>query len=69
MSKILDLLTGLAANATTKDVTATNTQALDDNTKKLLTTEGLLNQFTASAKRLADSASVFALRCSPISMR
>lgn len=35
------------------DVSATNTPALDDNTKKISTTEFLFNQFTGSGKRLA----------------
>lgn len=51
MSKVLDLILGLAGNATTKDVTATNTPALDDATKKLATTEFLLQQFTGTGKR------------------
>lgn len=41
MSKVLDLILGLAVNASTKDVTATNTPADSDNSKKLVTTEWL----------------------------
>lgn len=51
MSKILDMLFALSADSGTGDVTATNTPPLDDNTKKLSTTEFLLNQFTGTGKR------------------
>lgn len=39
MSKILNLMFGLAGNPTTKDVTAQNTPDATDNTKKLATTD------------------------------
>lgn len=51
MSKVLDLILGLTGNAATKDVTAQNTPALDDNTKKLATTEFLRQQFTGAGKQ------------------
>lgn len=39
MSKILDLMRGLRGDAANNNVTATNTPAADDNTKKVATTE------------------------------
>lgn len=41
MSKVLDLIRGLTANASTNDVTATNTPGATDASKKLVTTEWL----------------------------
>lgn len=51
MSKVLDLIHALAGNPTTKDATAQNTPALDDNTTKLATTAFLRNQFTGAGKQ------------------
>lgn len=51
MSKILDLMFGLTANAPAKTVTAQVTPALDDNSKLLATTEFLRQQFTGTGKR------------------
>lgn len=51
MNKVLALIQSLTGNATTQDATAQNTPALDDNTKKLATTEFLLNAFTGAGKR------------------
>lgn len=52
MSRVLDLILGLTGDTATKDVTAQNTPALDDNTKKLATTEFLRQQFTRTGKQL-----------------
>lgn len=51
MSRVLNLILGLTGDTTTKDVTAQNTPALDDNTKKLATTEFLRQQFTGTGKK------------------
>lgn len=51
MSKVLDLIRGLTGSASTNDVTATNTPTLDDASKKLATTEFMLQAFTGEGKQ------------------
>ena len=51
MSKALDLIFSLFHDASTNKATAISSPALDDNTKKLATTEWALNQFTNVVKQ------------------
>lgn len=54
MSLVLDLIQALSVNTSTNDVTATNTPALGDNTKKLATMEAL--QAGVRNKRILNNA-------------
>lgn len=51
MSRVLNLIRGLTGNASTNDVTATNTPALDDASKQLATTEFMLQAFSGEGKQ------------------
>lgn len=51
MSRVLDLITALRGNPTTKAATAEVTPALDDNTKNLATTEFIRDLFTKPGRR------------------
>jgi hypothetical protein len=50
MSRVLELISSLAGNSTSKQPTATVTPVVDDNTKNLATTEWFFKEFTGAAK-------------------
>lgn len=51
MSRVLDLIRGLSGNPATNDVTATNSPARADNSKKVATTDWLLDLFSGAGQR------------------
>lgn len=52
MSRVLDLIRSLTANASTNDVTATNAPVRADNSKKVATTDWLLDLFSGTGQHV-----------------